>query len=148
MLDTATPSGTSAAADALVRFARYVGDPSAEDTARAALAPAIRGAGTHPTAFGHALCVADMLIGPAMEIAIVGDPAAAETAALADVIFSRAVPAGRRARDGGGRIPSDPAIPLLAGRTQLDGKPTAYVCERFACKMPTTDPSVLAAQLT
>ena len=38
-------------------------------------------------------------------------------------------------------------VPLLAGKTMLDGKPTAYVCRNYACQAPTTDPTVLAQQL-
>jgi uncharacterized protein len=144
LLDTATPSGTSAAADALVRFARYVGDPSAEDTARAALAPALAGAGTHPSAFGHALCVADMLIGPAMEIAIVGDPDTDETEALSDVIFRERYLPNAVAALSSGKDASTDEVPLLVGRTQVGGAPTAYVCERFVCRAPTTDANVLA----
>jgi uncharacterized protein YyaL (SSP411 family) len=36
---------------------------------------------------------------------------------------------------------------LLAGRAAIDGRATAYVCERFACQTPTTDPERLRAQL-
>jgi uncharacterized protein len=38
-------------------------------------------------------------------------------------------------------------IPLLAERTALRGRATAYVCEHFVCKLPVTDPAELAAQL-
>ena len=31
-------------------------------------------------------------------------------------------------------------VPLLAGKTRVDGKPTLYVCERFVCRKPVTDP--------
>jgi uncharacterized protein len=30
--------------------------------------------------------------------------------------------------------------PLLAGKKQIDGKPTAYVCENFTCSAPVTSP--------
>ena len=29
--------------------------------------------------------------------------------------------------------------PLLEGKTQIDGKPTVYVCRNFTCAPPVTD---------
>ncbi|MCH8235959.1 MAG: hypothetical protein IIC29_07525 [Chloroflexi bacterium] len=37
--------------------------------------------------------------------------------------------------------------PLLEGRGMLNGAPTAYVCENYACQLPVNDPAALAAQL-
>jgi len=31
-------------------------------------------------------------------------------------------------------------VPLLAGRAEVDGRPTVYLCERFACRLPITEP--------
>jgi uncharacterized protein YyaL (SSP411 family) len=40
------------------------------------------------------------------------------------------------------------AVALLRGRPQVDGLPTAYVCERFHCLLPVTTPEDLAERLT
>jgi hypothetical protein len=129
----------------LLRIARYRGEDATEQVARDTLAPILDSAATHPAAFGHALCVADMLGSPALEIAIIGEPAAADTRALTDVVFrDRYLPNAVVA------LGTEPhgQVPLLSDRGRLEGSATAYVCERFACRAPTNDPNVLAGQLT
>jgi uncharacterized protein YyaL (SSP411 family) len=41
----------------------------------------------------------------------------------------------------------DAPVPLLRDRPMIDGRATAYVCERFVCRTPVTDPKELAASL-
>ncbi|GLX98859.1 hypothetical protein Hesp01_68090 [Herbidospora sp. NBRC 101105] len=39
-------------------------------------------------------------------------------------------------------------VPLMAGRTLVDGEPAAYVCRNFACRLPVTTPAALRAELS
>jgi hypothetical protein len=39
-------------------------------------------------------------------------------------------------------------IPLLEGKRAISGRPTAFVCERRICELPTSDPDVLARQVS
>ena len=82
-----------------------------------------------------------------MEIAIIGSPAQAATSELLRVVHGAYAP--NRALIGLDPAESTPfASPILAGRMQVGAAPTAYVCRNYACDLPTTDPRVLAAQLT
>ena len=38
-------------------------------------------------------------------------------------------------------------VPWARGKTTRNQRPTAYVCEHGACKLPTTDPARFALQL-
>jgi uncharacterized protein YyaL (SSP411 family) len=148
LFDNAVPSGNSSAADVLLRMSRLTGEAAYEDAAASALG-AVRGAMAQaPTGFGRALSTLDAYLAPSQEIAIVGDPSAPETRALArEVTIERFVPNHVLAVAAPGDADAVERVPLLAGRSQLDGSPTAYVCEHFACNLPVTTPAELAAQL-
>ena len=90
LYDNATPSGNSVAAETLLRLASFTGDAEVERAGLSALRlirDAMAGA---PTGFGQALCALDRYLGPSNEVAIIGDPAAAETRALAAVVTNEA----------------------------------------------------------
>ncbi|MDP7619983.1 MAG: hypothetical protein QF652_07060, partial [Dehalococcoidia bacterium] len=38
-------------------------------------------------------------------------------------------------------------LPVMDGRSMVNGMPTAFVCEHFVCKLPVTDPGALAVLL-
>jgi uncharacterized protein YyaL (SSP411 family) len=100
-----------------------------------------------PVGFGHALCALDLYLGPVREVAIVGDPSDPATRALADeVLVRRFLPNHVLAVAAPGDTAAAERVPLLRERV-ADGGPTAYVCERFACRLPVTEPAALAAQL-
>jgi uncharacterized protein YyaL (SSP411 family) len=86
-----------------------------------------------------------MLLGPMREIAIVGDPAAASSASLRREVFqARYLPNAVIALSDGSTLSG---IPLLQGKSTSGGEPTAFVCDRFACRAPVTDAEDLKQQL-
>ncbi|MFI5045624.1 MAG: thioredoxin domain-containing protein [Acidimicrobiia bacterium] len=143
--DNATPSENSLAAHALLRLAALTGDESSRARAErwiATIAPVL---GEHPTAFAYLLRALGRLVHPPLEVAIVGDRADPARAALVDELRERFLPWAVRvvAEPGAG----DARSPLLVARGTIDGRAAAYVCERFVCGLPVTDPVALAAQL-
>jgi uncharacterized protein YyaL (SSP411 family) len=128
--DQPTPSGNSMLAHVLLRLARIYGD---DELARYAVGVfrLIREAlGRVPLAFGHALAALDLHFSPPREIAIIGSPDSEVARAALRPFDPNAVVAVGPAED----------VPLLAGKALVDGKPAVYVCERFACQAPVTDP--------
>ena len=132
--DSPIPSGNSMLAYVLLRLARLWGDDELERRAVSVLRlvePALRRA---PGFFAWALCGIDLWLSPPREIAIVGDvysPVARAT--LAPFEPNTVVAVG----------PSE-GVPLLAGKGFVDGKTAVYVCERFACRAPVTEPGEVA----
>jgi uncharacterized protein len=145
--DGPTPSGTSAIAGALLSYSALTGSSRHRAAAVGALGPLPAVAPRFPRAAGWGLAVAEaMLSGPA-EIAVVGPPDDARTAALHRTALLAAPPGAVIALGNDARYGAD-AIPLLAGREEVDGAPAAYVCRQFACRLPVTDPAMLRAELT
>ena len=92
VLDNATPSGNSLAANALLRLAALTGEARYEDAGRAAVAAVGPVMGQHPLAFANTLAALERTLAPPLEIAIVGDPADPATAALAAEVHGRFLP--------------------------------------------------------
>jgi uncharacterized protein YyaL (SSP411 family) len=131
--DTPVPSGNAMLAWVLLRLARTWGDDDLGHRAASVfrlVEPAVRAA---PQVFGWALCGIDLWLSPPREIAVAGSvDAPVARAALAPFQPNAVVAVG----------PSE-EVPLLAGKTLVDGKTAVYVCERFACRAPVTDPANL-----
>ena len=115
----------------LLRLARIYGDDELERHAVSVLRLVRDLLPRAPSAFGWALCALDLHFSPPREIAIVGSPDdEVAKAALAGYDPNAVVAFG----------PSED-VPLLQGKGLVDGKPAVYVCERFACQAPVTDPA-------
>ncbi|WP_298402509.1 thioredoxin domain-containing protein [uncultured Chloroflexus sp.] len=144
--DNAVPSGSAAAAMALLRLYAITGREIYATRAEQVLQQVAPMLSRFPLGFGRMLCAADLAIGPIRELAIIGPPDHPATQAL--VAEARAAYRPRlviaRAE------PGDPVAalsPLFADRGMVDGQPTAYLCEQFTCLLPVTTPEALRAQL-
>ncbi len=138
--DNAYPSGTSAAAGALLSWAALTGDALARESAERSLGPGRRLAAGAPRFAGWALAVAEALADGPREVAVVGPAADPRTAALWSKALRGTAPGLVVAVGGPGE---DPAVPLLRGRGLASGEPAAYPCRGQVCDLPTTDVQVL-----
>ena len=134
--DHPTPSGNSMLAYILLRLARIYGDDELERRAVGVFRLVRDALPRAPTAFGWMLCALDLHFSPPREIAILGGP---------DSDVARAALQGF---DPNAVVAFGPAegVPLLEGKTLVDGRPAVYVCERFACLAPVTEPEELVTK--
>ena len=135
--DAPIPSGGSAAAFGLLRLARLTGEARYEDAALGQLRLLHTIATQHPNAFGHLLAAIDFALADVREVALVGDDRGPLEQVVRAGFRPHLVLAGG-APDG---------VPLLEGREPVGGRAAAYVCERFACLRPVTEPDELRALL-
>jgi uncharacterized protein len=134
--DHPIPSGNSAAALGLLRLEALTGERRYGELAEGVLRLFAKAAPRQPDAFAHLLRALDFQLAPTREVALVGDDLTDLTAVVRSAYRPHLVLAGGQA---GAATP-----PLLADRPAVDGKPTAYVCEHFACQTPVTDAEHLA----
>jgi uncharacterized protein len=149
--DGATPSGTFAAAGALLSYAALSGSARHRDAAVEALRVLPPIAARYPRAGGTGLAVAEALASGPAEIAIIGDGDDPRTHDLLRAALHAAPPGAVFAvgpgGTGAGAGAADTEVPLLAGRGLVNGGPAAYVCRGFTCQAPVTTPAELRETL-
>jgi uncharacterized protein YyaL (SSP411 family) len=137
--DHPIPSGNSSAAMGMLRLAALTGDRRYAEAGEGVFALFAQPAVEHPDAFAHLLHALDFHLSPTRELALVG----ADLTDLTAVVRERSRP--HLVLAGGPEGSSEP--PLLADRTTVDGRPAAYICQNFTCRLPVTDPTELKRQL-
>jgi uncharacterized protein YyaL (SSP411 family) len=147
--DGAVPSGNSVAASNLLRLAEFTSD----DAYRARADALVRGVSAilsrAPRAAARLLSAIDFRNDLPKEIVIVKPAPGADAEPLLAKLRTTFVPnrvlVVISEAEAGGEIGK--VVPLVRGKKALDGRPTAYVCERRICALPTSNPAVFAKQI-
>jgi hypothetical protein len=145
VVDGATPSANSVAADVLLRLALLTGEPDHDRRSRSILRAAGPALDRHPGQFGRMLAAADRALGEPLDAVVAGEAGDPWAVALRRAAAAPYAPDLVIAP-----LPSGSAIaawPLFAGKVPRAGAPTAYVCRGYACDEPTGDPALVVTQV-
>jgi uncharacterized protein YyaL (SSP411 family) len=142
--DNAVPSGNAMAEIVVLRLHAWTGEAGYRTAAERAMRLVVPFVARYPTGFAQWLTAMDLALRPATEVAIVGrrdDPATAALVAETRRGYrpNQVVAVAEDA--------TASAIPLMADRDAIDGRPTAFVCRSFACRLPVTAPDALRVEL-
>ena len=147
VLDNATPSGGASATELLLRLAALTGIERYRVAAEKALRSAHMYLSRYPTAVGHWLGALDFHLGSQKEIAFIGNRESADLNALLESLNSRYMPNKVVVAATPDEAFEWEDLPVLDGRTMINGQATAYVCENFVCKLPVNTVEAFLQQL-
>jgi len=148
--DGAEMAGNSIAALNLITLGRLLDRHEWLDMAEKALDYYARRLAVAPFAMPQMLVAMDAGRAKARHVVIAGPLNDPRTAALVAEHDKRFLPydvlvVADPGREDDGELAT--LVPFAESLPARDGKPTAYVCVDFACRLPTTDPAAFAAQL-
>ena len=146
--DGAEPSGNSVAVLNLLRLAQLTGNDeyrASADKALEAFAMRMRGA---PTGVPQMLASYLFRLEKPRQVVIAGEPGDPEAVEMLRTMHSRFLPntVSLLVNDRSRELLSS-YNPVVAEMNPINGKPSAYVCENFACQLPTSDPERFAELL-
>ena len=142
ILDNATPSGNSLAAELLVRLGAVTGDKERERVAERVVAREVGAMERYPQAAGRLLTAAFLAATPRLEVVLTGMPG--RVGEMLAVAHRHSHP--NRVIAGGD--PADPAVaalPAMQGRRKQVGR--AFVCVGATCQEPADSPEALSDRL-
>jgi uncharacterized protein YyaL (SSP411 family) len=147
--DGAEPSGASVALLNALRLDSFTGDARWRAIAEGALRRYRRALEEQPAALTEMLVALDAFTDAAREVVLVWPERSSAPEPFLDVLRRTFLPnralVGAPEGDGIARVGAVAAI--AAGKISAGGQPTAYVCERGACRLPAIAAEKLAAQL-
>ncbi|MBI1804115.1 MAG: thioredoxin domain-containing protein [Ignavibacteriae bacterium] len=148
--DSAEPTGNSIAALNLLRLSQITDKKEWRSMAeKTVTAFGVRLQRT-PEALPQMLVAFDWLLSTPKEVIIAGQPNSEATRALLEEVHSHFIPNKilllADGADGQKKLQS--YLPFVEGMRMKNGKATAYICENYACQLPTSDRAVVARLLT
>ncbi|HRJ76631.1 MAG TPA: hypothetical protein PLX90_11565, partial [Anaerolineales bacterium] len=143
--DNATPCGNSLACEALVKMAEYTGEGKYRDLAEKSLSLITSFTLRYPLGFARWLSSVENVSGTMKQVALIGEAGEENFEVLKKIIQSEYRPNIIMACSSYPIKENAPA--LLNDRIMLQNQATAYVCEGFVCKQPTTKIEKLVEQL-
>jgi len=132
----------------LLRLAEMANRPAwleKADQAFQAFSPQIERA---PETLPQMMAAVDFALSKPRQVVIAGNRTRQDTQALLNVVNQRYLPNKVLfvVDDASGQQLAG-WLPFIQGMHPIDGKATAYVCENYTCKLPTSDPERVAALL-
>lgn len=138
--DGAIPSGNSVAALNLLRLGRMTMRQELDKKAAQLMESFGGQVSGSPTGYSQFLIALDFALGPIKEVVIAGNLAGEDTQKMLGALRSRFLPHKVLILHPEGREGQaiEQLVPMIKGQAMVAGKATAYVCENYACKLPTT----------
>ncbi len=146
--DQSIPSGSSQAVFALLRLAAYLGLSAYRGFAEHVFALFGRAMEDNPFGYANLLCALDFYHQGPVDIVLVGPREHPDARALWRAVQRAYLPNRTLTLVDALRADGAPVPEAARGKPALDGRPTAYVCRRFTCSAPVTEPNALFALLT
>jgi uncharacterized protein YyaL (SSP411 family) len=142
--DSPMPSSSTLAVWLMLKMESLSGQPKYGRPAEQAVLAMASSAARQPTALAGWLISLLQIASPRLQLAIIGEPSSPEFKSLYSTVRSLYFPNLVIA----GGPPNQCGQPeLLAGRDRLGGEAGAYLCQSFACKLPTASPQELSEQM-
>ena len=148
--DGAVPSGNSIAVLNLLRLNELTSRKTYRLRAEIALKAFLGASEVNPLAYSEMLLALDFYLDKPKEIIIITPDGEASSAgpfvsALGPVFLPNRFLAVAGQGDSAHNLAD--LIPAVRGKTALEGKTTAYVCENGTCRLPVTDPEAFVRQI-
>ncbi|MGI6064945.1 MAG: thioredoxin domain-containing protein [Bacillota bacterium] len=138
--DGATPSGNSVSALNFFRLARLTGETEWEEKGQQILETFGGTVKQYPAGYTHLLMALQFAEGSSQEIILTGDPADEGFKTMLEILNKEYLPYSviLTVQEG-----LEETVPFIRNYLPVNNQATAYVCQNFSCRKPTTDKNEL-----